>query len=138
LASTRYNDLTKKMQMSTMATELETRRQGEMLEILETPQIPEAPYAPKRPLIIGGGLALGMLLGVVLAAGREIKDSSLKNLKDVRAYTRLTILGSIPLLENDFVVKRRRRMGLVAWAATFLIGILLMGGSIAYYYTSRA
>ena len=138
LASARYSDLSKKMQATSMAAELETNKQGEMLEILETPPIPEQPYAPKRPLIIGGGLALGVLLGVVLAAGREVKDTSLKNLKDVRAYTKLTILGSIPLLENDFVLRRRRRMGLVAWAATLLIGLLLMGGSIAYYYTLRA
>ncbi|HEY3441334.1 MAG TPA: GNVR domain-containing protein [Paludibaculum sp.] len=138
LATSRYNDLSKKMQVSSMASELESKKQGEMLEILETPVIPEEPYAPKRLLIIGAGLALGALLGAVLAAGREVKDTSLKNLKDVRAYTKLTILGSIPLLENDFVVRRRRRMGLAAWAATFLIGLLLMGGSIAYYFTQRA
>ena len=138
LATSRYNDLSKKMQMSSMASELESKKQGEMLEILESPVIPEEPYAPKRPVIIGAGLALGALLGAMLAAGREVKDTSLKNLKDVRAYTKLTILGSIPLLENDFVVRRRRRMGLAAWAATFLIGLLLMGGSIAYYFTQRA
>jgi polysaccharide chain length determinant protein (PEP-CTERM system associated) len=138
LATARYNDLTRKMQMSSMATDLENRKQGEMLEILETPAIPEEPYAPKRPLIIGSGLALGMLIGIALAGGREVKDTSLKNLKDVRAYTRLTILGSIPLLENDFVVRRRRRTGWLIWAATFLIGLLLMAGSIVYYFTLRA
>jgi hypothetical protein len=138
LASSRYNDLSKKMQVSSMAAELESKQQGESLEILETPVIPEEPYAPKRPIIIGAGIVLGALFGVVMAAGREVKDSSLKNLKDVRAYTKLTVLGSIPLLENDFVVRRRRRMGLLAWAATLMIGLLLMGGSIAYYYTTRA
>ncbi len=65
-------------------------------------------------------------------------DTSLKNLKDVRAYTKLTVLGSIPLLENDFVVRRRRRLGWLAWAASLLLGILLMAGSVVYYYTSRA
>ena len=39
-----------------------------------------------------------------------MKDTSLKNLKDVRAYTQMSILGSIPLLENDFVVRRRKRL----------------------------
>ncbi len=138
LATVRYNDLSRKMQMSSMATELETRKQGEMLEILETPTIPEEPYAPKRPIIIGSGLAIGLLIGIALAGGREVKDTSLKNLKDVRAYTKLTILGSIPLLENDFVVRRRRRMGWLVWAATFLVGLLLMAGSIVYYFTLRA
>lgn len=138
LASTRYNDLSKKMQTSSMASELENRKQGEMLEILESPAIPEEPYAPKRPIIIGVAVVFGVFLGIAMAAGREMKDTSLKNLKDVRAYTKLTILGSIPLLENDFVVRRRRRMGWVVWSATVLVGLLMMAGSIVYYFTLRA
>ena len=138
LASARYDELSKKMRDSSMATDLESRKQGEMLEILEQPAIPDEPYAPKRPLIISVALIVGLGLGVALAGGREIKDSSLKNLKDVRAYTRLTVLGSIPLLENDFVVRRRRRLGWLAWTATFLLGSLLMAGSVIYYYTSKS
>ncbi|MBI5282333.1 MAG: hypothetical protein HY858_11675 [Candidatus Solibacter usitatus] len=138
LAATRYEELSRKMQESSMSTDLENRKQGENLEVLEMPAIPEEPYAPKRPLIIGVGLVLGIGLGIALAGGREVKDSSLKNLKDVRAYTKLTVLGSIPLLENDFVVRRRRRMGWLAWTAAFLLGVLLMAGSVIYYYTSRA
>ena len=48
------------------------------------------------------GSGLGLVLGLALAGAREMKDTSLKNLKDVRAYTQMTILGSVPLLENDF------------------------------------
>ena len=40
---------------------------------------------------------MGLVLGLFLAGAREAKDTSLKNLKDVRAYTQLTILGSVPL-----------------------------------------
>jgi polysaccharide chain length determinant protein (PEP-CTERM system associated) len=137
MASTRYEELSHKMQESSMATDLESRGQGEMLQVLEVPAIPDEPYAPKRPLIVGVGLLIGVGLGIALAGGREVRDSSLKNLKDVRAYTRLTVLGSIPLLENDFIVRRRRRMGWLAWTAGFLVGVLLMAGSIIYYYTSR-
>ena len=138
MLATRYEELGRKMQDSAMSTDLESRKQGEMLEILETPAIPEEPVSPKRPLIIGMGLVLGIGLGITLAGAREIRDSSLKNLKDVRAYTKLTVLGSVPLLENDFVVRRRRRLGWLAWSATFLLGALLMAGSAVYYFTSKA
>lgn len=138
LLTSRYDELSKKVQESTMSSDLESRKQSETLEVLETPAIPEEPASPKRPLIVGMGIIVGIGLGISLAGAREIKDSSLKNLKDVRAYTKLTVLGSIPLLENDFIVRRRRRLGWLAWAATFLLGILLMAGAIVYYYTSKA
>jgi drug/metabolite transporter (DMT)-like permease len=126
------------MQDSSMASDLMARGQGEMLEMLEQPVMPDAPYAPKRPLIVSLGVLAGLALGIALAGGREIKDSSLKNLKDVRAYTRLTVLGSIPLLENDFVLRRRRRFAWLMWTAALLLGVLLMAGSITFYYMSRA
>ena len=138
MAQERFNDLSGKTQMSAMATEVESRQQGETLEILEQPVMPTEPFSPKREIIILAGLIVGIGIGVGMASAREIKDSSLKNLKDVRAYTRLTVLGSIPLLENDFVVRRRRRLGWLAWAAALLLGVLLMAGSVVYYYTSRA
>lgn len=134
----RYEQVNTKLRDSSMATELETRNQGETLEILEPANMPTEPYAPKRPLIILAGLSAGIVLGLVATGLREMKDSSLKNLKDVRAYTKLTVLGSIPLLENDFVVRRRRRLGWLAWSAGVLLGILVMSGSVIYYYTSKA
>lgn len=137
LAARRYEDLSRKLQDSSMATDLVSRGQSEMMEVLESPVIPEEPIAPNRPLIIAVGLAIGAAAGIALASFREIKDSSLKNLKDVRAYTKLTVLGSIPLLENDFVVRRRRRIAWLAWAVALLAGILLMAGAVLYYYTQR-
>lgn len=138
LAARRYEDLGRKLQDSSMATDLVSRGQSETMEVLESPIIPEEPVAPNRPLIIGVGVALGLAVGIGLASVREIKDTSLKNLKDVRVYTRLTVLGSIPLLENDFVVKRRRRLSLLLWALAVLIGLLLMAGAVFYYYTQRS
>jgi capsular polysaccharide biosynthesis protein len=133
----KYDELAAKVQVSAMASDLESRKQGETLEQLEAPNMPEEPYAPKRPLIIVIGLAAGLGTGIALAAGRELRDTSLKNLKDVRAYTKLTVLGSIPFLENDFIVRRRRRLNWLAWAVSLVIGILLMAGVIAYYYTTN-
>lgn len=137
LAARRYEDLSRKLQDSSMATDLVSRGQSETMEVLESPVIPEEPIAPNRPLIIAVGVALGLAVGIGLASVREIKDSSLKNLKDVRAYTRLTVLGSIPLLENDFVVRRRRRISWLAWAFAVLLGLCLMAGAMFYYYTQR-
>jgi hypothetical protein len=66
-----------------------------------------------------------------------MKDTSLKNLKDVRAYTQMAVLGSIPLLENDFVVKRRRRLAWLGWTTACLVAVVVMVGAIVYYESTR-
>jgi hypothetical protein len=88
-------------------------------------------------MVVGIGALVGLVVGVVLAGAREMKDTSLKNLKDVRAYTQLPILGSVPLLENDLVVKRRRRFAWFAWSLACLTGIAVMSGSVVYYYATK-
>ncbi|MBI4877801.1 MAG: hypothetical protein HY822_24480 [Acidobacteria bacterium] len=136
-ARQRYDELTVKKGQSELATDLENRRQGETLELLDPASLPQTPTAPNRWLIVGMGTMIGLALGVAVAGAREMKDSALKNLKDVRAYTQLTVLASVPLLENDFVVRRRKRMAWLLWSAACFVGILIMSGSVAYYYIRR-
>ena len=66
-----------------------------------------------------------------------MKDTALKNLKDVRAYTQMAILGSVPLLENDFVVRRRKRLAWLGWTTAGLAAAVIMAGSVVYYYTTK-
>lgn len=134
LVRARVEDMNRKQGISNIATALETRQQGENLELLDPASVPQRPSEPDRALIIGAGSAFGFILGVVLAAARELKDATIKNLKDVRAYTQLNILGSIPLLENDLVVRRRRRLSWLAWTTACIFGVLIMSGSMYYYY----
>jgi succinoglycan biosynthesis transport protein ExoP len=133
----KYIELDAKLGKAQIAQEMEGRKQGETLELLDPASLPINPTEPKRPLVISLGAALGLLLGVVIAAAREMKDTSLKNLKDVRAYTQMAILGSIPLLENDLVVKRRKRMAWLGWTTACLGAAVVISGSIVYYYVTK-
>jgi uncharacterized protein involved in exopolysaccharide biosynthesis len=135
LAKAHYHDLNVKKAQSEMAVSLAQRRQSEVLEKLEDASSPIDPSKPHRPLIVGVGSGLGLLIGLALASAREMKDASLKNLKDVRAYTRMPVLASVPLLENDSVARRRRRIGWLAWSTAVVCGVTLMAGSVLYYYT---
>ncbi|HBY62017.1 MAG TPA: hypothetical protein DEH78_19525 [Solibacterales bacterium] len=137
LAKQKYEDLNVRKSQSAIATDLENRKQGESLDILDQASLPETPTEPNRYMIVLGGLGAGIMAGLLLAGAREVKDASLKNLKDVRAYTKLTVLGNLPLLENDLVIRRRRRLSWLAWSTAFLLGILVMSGSVYYYFASR-
>jgi polysaccharide chain length determinant protein (PEP-CTERM system associated) len=134
LAKQHYDDLEGKRNRSRLSVDMEKRKQGETLEVLDSASMPAAPTAPKRSMIVPAGAGIGFILGIVLVGIREVKDTSLKNLKDARLYTQLSILGSIPLLENDLVVQRRRQIMLVGWATATVVGLAIMGFSIAHYY----
>ena len=137
IARVKYVDLNEKLQKAEIAQEMEGRKQGETLELLDPASLPSTPTEPQRPMVISVGAALGLLLGIAIAAAREMKDTSLKNLKDVRAYTQVAILGSVPLLENDFVVRRRRRLAWLGWTTACLAATVIMSGSVVYYYVTR-
>jgi hypothetical protein len=84
------------------------------------------------------GTGVGLLAGIVLAGMKEMKDTSLKNLKDVRAYTNLPVLCSVPLLENALLVRRKRRVFWLAWSRAIILGTIAMSGSMYYYYFGRS
>ena len=137
IAKEKYVRLDTNLQKAQIAQDMEGRKQGETLELLDPASLPLNPTEPKRPMIISIGAALGLLLGVVIAGLLEMKDTSLKNLKDVRAYTQMAILGSIPLLENDFVVRRRKRLAWLGWTTASLAAVVIMSGSVVYYYVTK-
>lgn len=137
LARRDFEEIDRMRQRANAAVELENRKQTEKLEILDQASLPLNPSEPKRWMIVLGGGIGGLILGLCFAGAREMKDSTLKNLKDVRAYTQLTVLGCIPLLENDLVVRRRRRLAWLAWSTACLASAAIMTGSIVFYITSK-
>ena len=134
MASLHYQDLQRKQTAASTFEDVGKRKAGENLEVLDNASLPEAPTAPNRWLITGIGVGMGLMVGVFLAGIKEMKDTSLKNLKDVRAYTNLPILSSIPLLENDLLVRRQRRLSYVGWAASIILGIIAMSASMYYHF----
>jgi hypothetical protein len=137
MAKKKYEDMDAKLERAKRSEEMENRHEGEGLEPLDPASLPTDPTEPKRGEFIAIGAGIGLLLGVVIAGAREMKDTSLKNLKDVRAYTQMAVLGSIPLLENDFVVRRRRRLAWLGWTTTCLAAVVVMVGAIVYYYSTK-
>ena len=132
VAAEHYESLQKKQQLAAQGVEINQRKAGETLDVLDTASLPETPTAPNRWQIVAMGAGLGLLAGLAMAGAKEMKDTSLKNLKDVRAYTNLPVLSSIPLLENALLVRRKRRLAYVGWAVAIIVG--LCGTAISVYY----
>jgi succinoglycan biosynthesis transport protein ExoP len=135
LAKQDYEATSKRHDMSETAQNLEEHKAGENLEVLDPATLPEKPSEPNRLAWAGIGTAAGLGLGIMLAAAQEVRNTSLKNLKDVRAYTNMPVLSSIPLLENALLVRRKRRLVWLAWSSAVIIGCILMTGSMYYRFS---
>jgi len=137
LAKKEYEELDRRLNTSAMATALENRQGGERLEQLDAPTLPQVPTEPNRPLIIALGIIGGLVAGISLAGVREIGNTALKNLKDVRTYAQLPILVSIPMLEQDSSARRKKRAVRMAWSSACLLGAAVMSASVVYYYATK-
>jgi uncharacterized protein involved in exopolysaccharide biosynthesis len=134
-AAQQYEETLKKKDLTAQSSDLIQRKATETLDVLDPPSLPTNPSKPNRWLIVGAGIGISFMLGIALAGVQEARDTSLKNLKDVRAYTNLPVLSSIPLLENTLLVKRKRRITYMLWSAAVLIGIIAISAALFYYFT---
>jgi len=66
-----------------MATALEHRQQGEQFRVMDAPNLPESPTYPNHVTFAGGGLASGLVLGLLITVLLEYRDKSLRNENDV-------------------------------------------------------
>ncbi len=135
-AAEKYQLLQRSQDLTEQNGALLERKLGENLEVIDPASLPTAPTKPNRWMIVGAGTAIAFIVGLALAGVQEAKDTSLKNLKDVRAYTNLPVLSSIPLLENTLLVRRKRRLAYLGWSAAIILGMLAVSFSLFYHYTS--
>jgi len=103
-----YNDLLKKRDQSTMATDLERHQQGEQFKILDPANLPDQPSFPNRPAFALGGLGGGLALGLAIAFLLESRDTSFRTEKDVEFALRLPVLAMVPSIEQLLDTKSKQ------------------------------
>jgi len=94
-----YNGLLREGDQFEMATDLQRQQQGEQFHVLDAANLPNKPKFPNRPLLGAAGAMAGFSLGLAIAWLFEIRDTSLRNERDVESLLRLPVLAAIPIIE---------------------------------------
>ncbi|MFH1984962.1 MAG: GNVR domain-containing protein [Pseudomonadota bacterium] len=72
--------------------------------------IPQVPFnIPSKTMIVLTGLVMGLIIGVVLAFGVEVFDTSMGTIEDVEALLGIPVLGVIPFMAKDEKDKRKKQ-----------------------------
>ena len=95
-----YDDLLAKMNQSKMATSLQRRQQGEQFSLMDAANLPDSPSYPKRPMFGVGGFVLGLLLGAIVSALLEYRNTAIRNEDDIYAFLQLNTLIAIERVGN--------------------------------------
>lgn len=90
-----YDDLLSKMNQSKMATSLQRRQQGEQFSLMDAANLPDSPAFPKRPVFGAAGAFVGLLLGILISALLEYRNTAIRTEDDVYAFLQLNTLIAI-------------------------------------------
>jgi polysaccharide chain length determinant protein (PEP-CTERM system associated) len=118
-----YKDLLGKSEQSKVAVDLERRQIGEQFKVLDPAGVPVRPISPNRIRINGIGLAIGLFLGLGIAAILEFRDSSFRTERDVVEALALPVLALVPYVTTTTERTRRARLQLSVATAAGLVAI---------------
>jgi polysaccharide chain length determinant protein (PEP-CTERM system associated) len=127
-----YDSLSKRYEEAQLAESMEEHEKGEQFRSLDPAVVPQQPAAPKRMrlLVLGLMLSLGMAVGAVLLA--EQLDTTFHSLDDLRAFTTVPVLVSIPkIVTAADALRQHQRVRLVMLSA--VLGLILIAGA-AYFF----
>jgi capsular exopolysaccharide synthesis family protein len=78
------------------ASDLSGQMRFNNVQMVDSPLLPGGPVRPRVPFTIALGALGGLLLGGVLAFGRESMDTSVKSPEDLEAEAGVSFLGIVP------------------------------------------
>jgi succinoglycan biosynthesis transport protein ExoP len=118
-----YDSMLKRYDEAQLAASLETDRQGERFRVLEGALPPEGPTGPNRMRLILMGILLAIAAGVAMVLTAEQFDASFHGVDEVREFTNVPVLVSIPPI-GPMPLKRRLLTGLATVSAIAVIALI--------------
>ena len=128
-----YSGLLAKRQASELAANLERRQIGEQFRVLDPASLPQRPFNLRERIVWMSSAAIaGLMLGLLLSAFLELRDSSFKNEDDVARALSLPVLALVPVIASDREQHARRLRALALNVAGTVVVLASVGVLIAW------
>ena len=125
-----YSSLLRRYEDAQLAESMEQRQRGEQFRVLDPALAPRELAAPNRVAVVQIGLALALGVAVAAMILAEQLDMSFHTLDDLRAFTKVPVLVSIPLVVTAADIRRWWRFGVAALA--FVLALALVARAAHY------
>jgi len=126
-----YDTLGKRYEEAQLAESMEQRQKGERFRILDPAIASQIPAAPNRPRLFIVSLVLSLGLGVGALVLAEMLDTSFHSVSELREFSIVPVLVSIPKIVTDTDRRRQQRRFRLA-AAGAMLGLVLIAG-VSYF-----
>jgi polysaccharide chain length determinant protein (PEP-CTERM system associated) len=123
-----YQTLSRRYDEALLAESMEQRQKGEQFRVLDPALASSVPTAPKRSRLLVACVALSLALGAGAMVLAEMLDTSFHSTDDLRTYTTVPLLVSIPRILTEADARRARWRFRLATVGV-LIGLVVLAGS---------
>ena len=123
-----YDTLGKRYEEAQLAESMEQRQKGERFRMLDPAVASQIPAAPNRVRLFIVSLVLSLGLGVGALVLAEILDTSFHSVKELREFSIVPVLVSIPRIVTEADRKRLQRRFRLA-AAGAMLGLVVLAGA---------
>jgi polysaccharide chain length determinant protein (PEP-CTERM system associated) len=133
-ARTTLDTLQKRYDEARLAAQSERSEAVQEYRLLEAAVPPSFPIGPNRMRLLLGALIAALAIGLGCALVAERLDASFHSVDDLRRFTRVPVLASIPRIDTPRETRRRYlRAALVTGASTVVLALV---AAMAFYLAS--
>lgn len=133
-SSRNYDALLQKSQDSQLATNLQAVQPTSYTIVGTGASLPLTPSAPNHLLISLGGLAAGLLIGLVLTGLVEFTDVRIRKESDLEGLVTARVLVGIPNMTTPLGNRKRAMRRWIERGVVFAMFVILVAGNIYSFY----
>ncbi|WP_195822492.1 GumC family protein [Roseobacter sp. MH60115] len=95
-----YQGATARLATAEMGERIEVLAKGQRFSVVEPAVVPGRPSSPNRPLIAGGSVGVGIVLGLAFVVLMELINSSIRRPIDIQTKLGITPIATLPYIRS--------------------------------------